>query len=293
MSHLKPEQIVAYRDGELPDSTVAEHLAVCEVCRAKVTDARLRRALLQSPSKPPPSDHPAEEAMAAYFDQALSRRQAAKVERHVRECAQCTADLMALRKAVTQPGETPAPSLLVQRVKRQFRAQPERRSLGQVVIEGLADFALRAFHVPAPAADMAAPSPIEQAHFRLPPNRFAYGPPPSAAREADACFEAPPDRLYERPRPPRTTIRLDAGPAGITLTFTRHEEGARLTVLARERSSRAPAVGLGLTLVPIYGPPVTAETDRHGRARFILTARQSRLLIHAQHLWELILTCHA
>jgi anti-sigma factor RsiW len=55
-AHLSPEQIVAYRDGELESMAARQHVAICPLCQARVARARrladLIRASLKRRSPP-------------------------------------------------------------------------------------------------------------------------------------------------------------------------------------------------------------------------------------------------
>lgn len=312
MSHLTPEQIVAYRDGELQDPAAVRHLATCETCRARVTEARLMRDLLRPPRGRQPCLHLADEkTLAAYFDHALSARQTAKVESHLRSCDHCVAQLVALQEATLQPAETSPPPALVERVKGQFGARRERRSLGRVLVEALEGLALRIISssmltiAPYPALrEMgSAPVPIPPSHpsaasarRRRMAQRFEIH--EDIATDAFEFITQPIVPLVgaavSAPLPSRSPalgtevpLEFKADMVHLTITIVRNRRGAVLTITAHDISSQTPAQGIELTLVPEQDAPITAKADRQGSARFRLLPGESSLLVHAQHLWEL------
>ncbi|HTP36663.1 MAG TPA: hypothetical protein VMJ75_31020 [Candidatus Acidoferrales bacterium] len=118
MEHLTEAQIASYRARSLSASEmldVSDHLAECEACRVLVSqDAGLAVAAaslytrLRSESEA--FSHLTYDELAAYVDGAAS--DAGRVDRHIRDCASCAANLrdLGVAKAELARDRAPAPA---------------------------------------------------------------------------------------------------------------------------------------------------------------------------------------
>src|SRR5579872_2720868 len=99
--HLSEEQAVLYRSRSLAAIEllqVSQHLAECEVCPGRIASTtelysgvECFRAVLDADAASLP--HLTYEEIAAYVDQPVAGEDAAEIEKHVRNCASCAAEL--------------------------------------------------------------------------------------------------------------------------------------------------------------------------------------------------------
>jgi anti-sigma factor RsiW len=115
--HLSEEQAVLYRSRSLAAIEllqVSQHLAECEVCRGRIASPTELyagvegfRAVLDAEAASLP--HLTYEEIAAYVDQQVAGEDAAEIEKHVRNCASCAAELSEI-ESVRREMETPRKS---------------------------------------------------------------------------------------------------------------------------------------------------------------------------------------
>jgi anti-sigma factor RsiW len=114
--HLSEEQVVLYRSRSLAAAdllTVSHHLAECEACRDRIatpielyTEMEGFRAVLDVEAFNP---HLTYDEITEYVDGRLAGEDAAEIEKHVRNCASCAAELTgieALRRELEVPGKS-------------------------------------------------------------------------------------------------------------------------------------------------------------------------------------------
>ncbi|MBZ5537847.1 MAG: zf-HC2 domain-containing protein [Acidobacteriia bacterium] len=325
-NHLDPEQLVAYRDGELKNTEMLRHLAGCESCQEKLKDSCLFALLLSSPKSEKQDSHPEDDLLVAYLSNALTENDASAVEQHARVCDGCLAQLLDLRKSlINQPTTLPAPQV-VERAKRQFRSRQRRRPLGEIFIQPIKDLALGLTYHPlvpdamAPDAMMdlselavgylkdespPTPSPdsiVSSNRISRPSERYRLtsskskilpsGRGPRQEREEVPRLERPEDLPLASAMSgggAAGEVVLNVGALRISFNGRLADETPRLEISALHVPTNTPAQRLELTLIPEKGDPLAVETDRHGAAHFDLFTGTSRLLIHTEPTSELLL----
>ncbi len=89
---------------------VFAHLAACEDCRQLVENFSLvKKGRRNSPSATADKNHLSEELLIAYFENTLSSRQRARVEKHLDHCDLCLSQLTFLQEAESESVEANLP----------------------------------------------------------------------------------------------------------------------------------------------------------------------------------------
>ena len=104
-AHLSEEQLRLYRERSLPAEYLlgaSDHIAGCEMCRARLATADELHARVEAfqavlEAEGAISTHLAYEEIGSYADLQLSNEEAARVERHIRDCETCADSLREIR----------------------------------------------------------------------------------------------------------------------------------------------------------------------------------------------------
>ena len=130
---LSDRELDAYRNGELNDPILLEHLHRCKRCQKKIADTRLLVSLISRKPNHAKVEHPADEEIVAFQYEALSTARSLELEKHFQSCNQCLAKLLSLRvesEKVISEMQTPK----FDAVRSKFRPLDKWLSLGTLVV---------------------------------------------------------------------------------------------------------------------------------------------------------------
>lgn len=283
MEHLTPERLAAYRDGETQDQAIQEHLAGCKLCRDRLAEARMTGVMLKASSSPrPPRRHPDEATLAAYFDQALSAREAARVDLHLRSCSGCAQTLLTLRRAASGREEHAPRPAASWRARSQVWTRSIPPSLGRFLVELVRGPRLAIRRLP------------EERMLR---SAILYNsiPPPSAVvdrvSEARARYNAeePAEMPVAASQGERADLtgsgraegetRFQLGPYHVLMRITVDQSQSRLLMTLDESIRGRTPGGIRLTLLSPDSKAEAVVTDERGRARLTVPSGESVLTI--------------
>ncbi len=101
--------LAEYLGGRLDDPSIRRHVEGCDLCKARLRDERLLRAMLGPGGAGVDGDHLDDEILAAYVDQRLELSRMREIDRHLAHCDECLADAIELKKLVDAPTTTSLP----------------------------------------------------------------------------------------------------------------------------------------------------------------------------------------
>ena len=311
MKHLKPEEMVAFRDGTLESSRSLEHLATCEKCRDKVEKLRWLRTLLGKGKGTAVEEHPGRDEIAAFHDEALSSDSVTRIEAHLRSCDPCMGIYSGLRsKSAVSPARLPGPALY-RKVKNRFRQTPGPRSLGVLVVQVVRDLSVH--FIPAPLKPLMA---AESAYMELRASRAVLDAAPAAAErrqytmdnlETEISGETSDEHLEtlratriepsfgnsselqgssEPPSPPKP-VRVDAGSWRLEISVAGSSNEPRLRITVGELRRQRPATGVLFEM--IRGATVVSRTrsDEQGRLELAVPSGDCRLQVGESPPWTI------
>ncbi len=272
MTHAAPEQIVAFRDGELNDPEIEGHIRSCPLCRRQLGEARWVRNHTQSHLLMPRGPVPTTDEVAAYLDDALDEQEMERVETHIRSNDLLLAVFDKLLM-LSMKLESPLPSKdKVDELKAMLRGP---RLLGRLRVF-VTDRFKQVFHPARPGepalgremkmllADSDAIMPCMEASTNFYCDRT----------EVFDIAAAPPP-----PPGPSNPRLIDAGRWLIRAVTSERDGEARLELVIEDAKSGQPVEKLPVRLEPGWDDPVHAMTDEKGSVLFPLPEGDSRLEI--------------
>jgi hypothetical protein len=271
MKHALPEEIVAFRDGELTDREVEGHIRNCPLCRRQLGEARWVRTHTMSHHLLPSGSVPSRDEIAGYLDEALDEREMTRVETHIRVSDKLLAifdKMLMLSMKLEDP--VPRPEY-VKELKAKLRGP---RLLGRLRVF-VTDRYKQVFH-PARTGE-----PI---HARAVAMLLDARQPLPCMEEELCCStesQVCEDRVAAPPPPPKpSNPRLIDTGRWLIRAVTRGTVGeALLELVIEESTSGNPVPKVPLKLVPEWDDPVHALTDGKGSARIPLPDGDSSLEI--------------
>ena len=305
MRHLTAEQLIAIRDGESGVPRADEHLATCTECQQALDASRWSLTLRPAPATRDEGEHPSQDELAAFIDNALSETRAQSVTWHMRSCDRCLALYSRLRDAEATLGSPSPPRKLLKAVQRKFLPRPVIQlgrlllhRLGEVVTlrylpEGGARSYGSAGHMPAsvPRARLVDFDRTDNADLdplaTLPEPGMPH---PSSAharrrrlggrrREQRTLATFSPPRVNEPPGPPV----IEIADLRIELETVQEGDDVSLGMTLHRTDIAEPAHGLVIRLRPDAGSPLEAQTDADGRVQFPFPSGTSQLEIRGKH----------
>jgi hypothetical protein len=271
MKHALPEQIVAFRDGELTDHKVEGHIRNCPLCRRQLGEARWVRTHTLSHILKPRGPKPTHDEISAYLDEALDEKEMDRVEIHIRTSDHILAVFDKLLM-LSMKLEHPLPNAdMVADLKAKLRGP---RLLGRLRVF-VTDRYKQVFH---PARTV---KPIHARAVRMLQEEGQ----PLPCMEAELCYSKEPpvckDSAAAPPPPPKpSNPRLIDTGRWLIRAVTRGTVGeALLELVIEESTSGSPVPKVPLKLVPESDDPVHALTDGKGSARIPLPDGESSLEI--------------
>jgi hypothetical protein len=274
MKHAAPEQIVAFRDGELLDPEVEGHIRNCPLCRRQLGEARWVRTHTLSNILKPRGPLPTHDEIAAYLDEALDEREMDRVEIHIRVNDHLLAVFDKLLLS-SMKLESPLPvKEKVDELKARLRGP---RLLGRLRIF-ITDRFKQVFH---PARPMEPEHLLWEMFGKRIPDADALLPwmePYLSCSKANAVTAdltaAPPP-----PPGPSSPRLIDAGRWLIRAVTSERDGEARLELVIEDAKSGQPVEKLPVRLEPGRDDPVHSMTDEKGSVLLPLPEGDSRLEI--------------
>jgi hypothetical protein len=92
--HLTPDEVAAWRDGELDDPALEGHVLSCKSCQASLAEARLTRHLIRASQSKPVGEHIAPSEIGEYFDalflgEWMGEERIRAIGAHLDSCSAC------------------------------------------------------------------------------------------------------------------------------------------------------------------------------------------------------------
>ncbi|NND60478.1 MAG: hypothetical protein HKN49_09450 [Gammaproteobacteria bacterium] len=271
-AHVAPELLASHVDGRDIPPEARMHIARCDLCRARASDARLLRALLAGSGQAAEthSTIPLDAmTLAGYHDQVLPAEQLAAVDRLLLRDEGALLELIELRLAInaSQRAERPDTRLLARTAAAFATARPVQTtrvaSLGTLIIDR--DSEIPAFHF-----YDATPESLASDDG---PGRTVTGLAPQA--NDSGSFPAP---------AARRELNLPAGRHTLRLRMTL---GGQIEMFVFDEQHFRPANGVQVTCEPDGGELQRKATPQSGTVSFALPPDHARLLIDAGDRWLL------
>lgn len=271
MKHAAPEQIVAFRDGELIDHEVGSHIRNCPLCRRQLGEARWVRTHTQSHVLMPTGPTPTRDEIAAYLDEALDQQEMARVETHLRADEHCLAIFDQLLM-MSLKLKDPIPSAeYVDALKTRLR---EPKLLGKLRVF-VTDRFKQVFHPARPGE-----SALGRAMKMVTEESGVL---PCMEASASFCEQRAEDEGFASSPPPppgpSNPRLIDTGRWLIRAVSSGTDGDAILELRIEDAQSGDPVPGIVLMLEPGWDDPVHALTDENGSVRLPLPEGDSRLEI--------------